>query len=332
MYAVISHVGGGPNSGHYYAHVKGPDGIWYDANDESVIRTTSSAVVGRKNAYMLFYMRMQGDALGAAISLHRVNGMKKGMKRKTPEGEDEDEDEDRGVVTNGTVAPVSSPQRQNSPVLKPHTLSPRPDPHALKLQGNFAKVGANSKVLSQHKVSLVPYSSDGEDEEDGQVREAREAREATPGPLTSSFSSPRLPPSSSSVALGARSSSPIESPSFPNRTSPKKRKGTNDGDDGLDYALGDSKRRRSSPPSENYRRDKQLLSKRALTTPFTSAIMNNNLHEARGGPSHAQGNGFNPPRRVYPQQIANVGRMPKVFHPRANGFAAGMKRKRRPMI
>lgn len=67
LYGVISHAGGGPNSGHYYAHVKGANGTWYEANDESVTPVSSSSVVGRKNAYILFYVRAQGDMLSATL-------------------------------------------------------------------------------------------------------------------------------------------------------------------------------------------------------------------------------------------------------------------------
>ncbi|KAF8511752.1 hypothetical protein JB92DRAFT_2724825 [Gautieria morchelliformis] len=320
LYAVISHAGSGPNSGHYYAHVKGPDGFWYDANDESVIRTTSSTVVGRKNAYMLFYMRMQGDALGAAINLHGANGLKKGMKREMPE----DDDEDRGVPANGTAAPASSPVPQKKPALdKSSPLSPRPYPQAVKLQERIAKVTADKGSTLRSNVSLVPYSSDGEEEEHG------EGREATPAPEKSS--PPSVPPSSSSVAPGARYSSPIEPASFYGNAQPvKKRKSFSGSDDDAEHGPNEAKRHRSSPPSETQRRDKQQLAKRMPGTPFTSSSMSNNLHEARGGPSQEQGHGFNPPRRGPPQQIASVGH--KVFHPKGSKFAARMKPRTRTMI
>jgi ubiquitin carboxyl-terminal hydrolase 36/42 len=318
LYAVISHAGSGPNSGHYYAHVKGPDGMWYDANDESVVRTTSSSVIGRKNAYMLFYMRLPGDALGAAINLQGTNSAKKGVKRKSLD--DEDEDEDRGMITKGLTAPSSSPMQTKTPSITPSRAPPKPDPQALKLQEKIAKVTSDGKAAPHSNVPLVPYSSDGEEEEDGEVREA------TPTPEGSS--SPCLPPSSSSVALGTRSSSPTSNHS---RLPLKKRKSPGDSDDNPDNSAGEAKRHRSSPPSENQQRDKQPP-KRVLGNPFTASSMSNNLHDARGGASQGPSSVFNPPRPAHPQQIANVGRVPKVFHPRANGFAARMKPKRRPMI
>ncbi|EPQ59110.1 cysteine proteinase, partial [Gloeophyllum trabeum ATCC 11539] len=59
LYGIISHAGGGPNSGHYYAHVKGSNGRWYEMNDESVT-PVHSAPTNMKNAYILFYMRDKG--------------------------------------------------------------------------------------------------------------------------------------------------------------------------------------------------------------------------------------------------------------------------------
>ncbi|PCH40869.1 cysteine proteinase, partial [Wolfiporia cocos MD-104 SS10] len=56
LYGIISHAGGGPNSGHYYAHVKSADGHWYEMNDESVSRQFGSPTT-MKNAYILFYIR-----------------------------------------------------------------------------------------------------------------------------------------------------------------------------------------------------------------------------------------------------------------------------------
>ena len=67
LYGVISHAGGGPNSGHYYAHVKGPTGQWYEMNDESVTRH-GGAPTGLRNAYVLFYIREKGQALEAALN------------------------------------------------------------------------------------------------------------------------------------------------------------------------------------------------------------------------------------------------------------------------
>lgn len=67
LYGVISHAGSGPNSGHYYAHVKASNDHWYEMNDDSVTRHHTSPT-SMKNAYILFYMRERGQALQAAVT------------------------------------------------------------------------------------------------------------------------------------------------------------------------------------------------------------------------------------------------------------------------
>ncbi|KAJ1308891.1 hypothetical protein OPQ81_004578 [Rhizoctonia solani] len=53
---VINHLGGGPNSGHYIAHVKGADGRWA-AMDDELVTSCSGPPLGHKNAYVLFYIQ-----------------------------------------------------------------------------------------------------------------------------------------------------------------------------------------------------------------------------------------------------------------------------------
>jgi len=67
LYGVISHAGSGPNSGHYYAHVKASNDNWYEMNDDSVTRHHTPPT-SMKNAYILFYMRERGQALQAAVT------------------------------------------------------------------------------------------------------------------------------------------------------------------------------------------------------------------------------------------------------------------------
>jgi ubiquitin carboxyl-terminal hydrolase 36/42 len=67
LYGVISHAGSGPNSGHYYAHVKASNDHWYEMNDDLVTRHHTPPT-SMKNAYILFYMRERGQALQAAVT------------------------------------------------------------------------------------------------------------------------------------------------------------------------------------------------------------------------------------------------------------------------
>ena len=62
LYGVISHAGSGPNSGHYYAHVKGANGKWYEMNDDCVT-PQCGAPTSLKNAYILFYILEKGQTL-----------------------------------------------------------------------------------------------------------------------------------------------------------------------------------------------------------------------------------------------------------------------------
>jgi ubiquitin carboxyl-terminal hydrolase 36/42 len=67
LFGVISHAGGGPHSGHYYAHVRGADGRWREANDDSVAPARDGPT-GLRSAYILFYIREKGQALEAALA------------------------------------------------------------------------------------------------------------------------------------------------------------------------------------------------------------------------------------------------------------------------
>ncbi|KAG8692337.1 hypothetical protein FRC09_011259 [Ceratobasidium sp. 395] len=56
LYGVIHHLGSGPNSGHYTAHVKGADGCW-TLMDDDVVTSCPNPPLNRKNAYVLFYIQ-----------------------------------------------------------------------------------------------------------------------------------------------------------------------------------------------------------------------------------------------------------------------------------
>ncbi|CAE6420570.1 unnamed protein product [Rhizoctonia solani] len=53
---VINHLGSGPNSGHYTAHVRGADGRWTSMDDE-LVSPCSGPPLNHKNAYVLFYIQ-----------------------------------------------------------------------------------------------------------------------------------------------------------------------------------------------------------------------------------------------------------------------------------
>lgn len=60
LFAVLVHSGRSTHSGHYYAFVKGPNGMWYEMDDCNVRQVSESAVL-RQKAYMLFYNQRRGE-------------------------------------------------------------------------------------------------------------------------------------------------------------------------------------------------------------------------------------------------------------------------------
>lgn len=82
LYGVVCHAGSGPNSGHYYAYVKGPNGSWYEMNDESV-SLVHRAPLDLKQAYMLFYLRDESTALEEIIAGGKGKGIERPLKRKS---------------------------------------------------------------------------------------------------------------------------------------------------------------------------------------------------------------------------------------------------------
>jgi ubiquitin carboxyl-terminal hydrolase 36/42 len=163
LYGVISHAGGGPNSGHYYAHVKASNGQWYEMNDESVARHPGPPT-NMKSAYILFYMRERGQALQVAVTSGSgsqsvtVNGIKD-KKRKASDTES-DTDEKQKQPPIGPLLPPA--------VAKPmHSPKPERDPQADLLK---RKIEAVSKPKpskpSKALLSLSQYADEDDDAED----------------------------------------------------------------------------------------------------------------------------------------------------------------------
>ena len=215
LYGVISHAGGGPNSGHYYAHVKASNDQWYEMNDDSVTRH-SRTPTNMKNAYILFYMRDGGQGLQAAVTtVSRLpppspNGIKNKVKRKASETE----------VAEMGKQPFIGPLLP-SPSKTTRSVIPARDPQADLLKKKIQAVSKPTPLKpSNALLSLSQYTDDDDDAED--IGEKVE----TPTPVQPKETSP-TPPSSSTL-----STMPSIPPSqfYSNSPSPrgKKRKSPDD--------------------------------------------------------------------------------------------------------
>ena len=206
LYGVICHAGGGPNSGHYYAMVKGANGTWYEMNDESV-SLHRGAPMTLKNAYMLFYIREKGQSLEAAISRPSmtprsiVAGMK---KRKALDSEDDD---DLGVKTNrpfiGPLLP--SPMTNDAEVHKKPKMDDK-DPQAESIK---KKIEATKKVPSTSTAltSLSQYNDDDDDDSESPLATPVDLKppSSTAESVTTS-SPPPCPPTSPPPPISATAS------------------------------------------------------------------------------------------------------------------------------
>ena len=202
LYGVICHAGSGPNSGHYYAHVKGADGFWYEMNDESVARLRA-APVGLKSAYILFYLRDKGQSLQAVVnSTHlphvngvTTNGMTNGLSKKrkivTSDGEDEEDKGESasasksfigptlppGLKANGLSSTVNSPSQRVERTLNqihPQTISLKKKIEDVEKEKTKAK--SNSLALRKDSAALAALAAYSDDDEDtGEVVDRSQA-------------------------------------------------------------------------------------------------------------------------------------------------------------
>ncbi|KAG9317362.1 cysteine proteinase [Chiua virens] len=190
LYGVICHAGGGPNSGHYFAHVRSANGRWYEMNDD-MVSPHHGAPVSMKNAYILFYMRDRGQSLEGAISRpgHVVGSAKSsivgGMKKRKNVDLD---DEDIGIKADqpfiGPLLP--SPVPNNVSNKQSGTTNVVPDPQAMNLK---KKIAAISTALT----SLAQYN------EDDSTDDSSESIQLESKVATSLASSPPPPPSTDSL-------------------------------------------------------------------------------------------------------------------------------------
>lgn len=241
LFGVISHVGSGPNSGHYYAHVRDSRGSWYEMNDESVV-PAGGPPLSLRSAYVLFYLRDKGQTLESAIlSATRESlkgGLVAGMKKRKVAHE---ADEDTGVPTSPVASRPATPAKFIGPLLpspdipsptKKRRLSDSQDPQAEALRKKIESVikGKEAEKQKQAKKEPAPTSAlqslsqyaDDDDEDEGEApsqEEIEKAKQKLPVPLVTSTVSPSnfYGGGSSTNAIPFKNKSNFQQPGSPKR-------------------------------------------------------------------------------------------------------------------
>ncbi|KAI6135060.1 cysteine proteinase [Pisolithus croceorrhizus] len=306
LYGIISHAGGGPNSGHYFAHVKGANGRWFEMNDNSVSREFRPPI-DMKSAYILFYIMDKGQSLDAAINNARPKASPSSSarpsiaasmkKRKVTEV-----DEDVGVkVDQPFIGPLlpSPTLNERSPISSPT----EPDPQGVTLKRKIVAATKTSDALS----SLVMYGDDDSPDNPAEPKPvdsdlSTNSPTATQPP-TSSFPSEDAPEASTPSTLAdtpplsavnpnsfyATPSSFSGSASTPTRESPE--------------PLPNGKKRKS-PDGDDQRGPQGSSKKHTSSSPLTPMSKHGNQHSR--SPRHSYnprkpsfgGSGANPYNRV----------------------------------
>ncbi|GAB1519858.1 hypothetical protein RhiTH_002929 [Rhizoctonia solani] len=160
---VINHLGSGPNSGHYTAHVRGADGRWTSMDDE-LVSSCSGPPLNHKNAYVLFYI--QSDK-AHPIATNDDDDVSKGLGGQKRSRDD---------MESGGSRPAFKP---NGIQVKTQTWDPFPPPKKSRIEDNSkAKQGLAGPsrpvpvgVASTFGSSLVSYRDSDDIEDEGEVVE-----------------------------------------------------------------------------------------------------------------------------------------------------------------
>ncbi|QRW16242.1 ubiquitin carboxyl-terminal hydrolase [Rhizoctonia solani] len=160
---VINHLGSGPNSGHYTAHVRGADGRWTSMDDE-LVSSCSGPPLNHKNAYVLFYI--QSDK-AHPIATNDDDDVSKGLGGQKRSRDD---------MESGGSRPAFKP---NGIQVKTQTWDPFPPTKKSRIEDNSkAKQGLAGPsrpvpvgVASTFGSSLVSYRDSDDIEDEGEVVE-----------------------------------------------------------------------------------------------------------------------------------------------------------------
>lgn len=220
LYGVISHAGSGPNSGHYYAHVKDANGAWSEMNDDSVSRHHGPPL-GLKNAYILFYIRNKGQALEAALSSARTPvpapprvGVVAGMKKRKIVDSD---NEDGAPPSKRFIGPLlPSPEISSAPTRLSKPSEPKPDPQAEVLKRKIAQKRISTPASPVKPSAALASLSQYDDDDDDIGEPAGKPDTPSPSPAAASTSalSPRVACSPVTPASALPPASPISTQSF----------------------------------------------------------------------------------------------------------------------
>ncbi|KAI0772129.1 cysteine proteinase [Trametes elegans] len=315
LYGVISHAGSGPNSGHYYAHVKGANGLWYEMNDDSVSRQ-SSAPTSMRSAYMLFYIREKGQALEAAVNgkaatatattastppatpppVPPKTGLVANMKkRKIVQSDDEDEKPKSAKSARRFIGP----RLPTPPPQTPAKGSSKPvaDPQAEALKNKIA-AAAQQKAKGALQ-SLGQYGDDDDEDDDVGEKVLEKVKEdkgdascPAPPPKTpvpdraseaASTPAATLPTPSSAAVPSSGAEKPIPPTSFYGTPAPKandKKRKSPDGDED-DASYSRWARTPISPPASSKKERRSFTPRIGSGNPFNRLKGGNNLKERR---------------------------------------------------
>ncbi len=177
LYAVAVHRGSDLYGGHYYAYVRGLDGNWYLANDESVRQVPASRLM-QEHAYVLLYQRVNtkpierpkeetavAESQAAAKSAQdaRTEGrlviaelFSKKAKAKAAEREREKEKEHSSNGQRKEPAAIAPPPEPMAAV--PTTKPKSPDTSTPRSAGERSLIIPNSKRGKLVKISKSIYA------------------------------------------------------------------------------------------------------------------------------------------------------------------------------
>ncbi|KAI0268122.1 hypothetical protein BC834DRAFT_968344 [Gloeopeniophorella convolvens] len=271
LYGVISHAGGGPNSGHYYAHIKASNGQWYEMNDDSVTRH-SGPPTNMKSAYILFYMRERGQALQAAVaSAPPGDSVKhKLKKRKISDAGADEREKEKGKERERRpfIGPLQPSPQLSTPA---PAATPARDPQADALKRKIQAVSKPTPLKpSNALLSLSQYADDDDDDADdiGEKISAPPPTPKTPHPV------------STTTTTTARKSSP------PSSIPPSHFYGSSPSTQGTKRKLSDHDERSSRSSSSSKHKSPNSAAKHkpfGLTNPFTRTTSVKNAMQGRNG-------------------------------------------------